>query len=413
MRISNLLHLVFCSLTTVCIANVDSTNTVTDKVKGFITNADTKTPIVANIVLREANGGSEAILKTTNDATTGAYIISMPIGKKYILEVTAKGFSTYRREFNLITTTESKQFLDDITLFPNIKLTLTTVDQEYYFPVNTELSITDSETGNIVYTDKKSNSKNNYAIVLPIGKLYQVTITAKNYSNKSFPIDLRYNVLYRDLFKETELTPIKKTVNVKLSDSEAGTGMNLDLLITNLDTEEEFTASASIGRDGKYALNLREGNKYNIQVKTPNGYAFSNTKVTIQSASGTYEVDINLIALKPGAKLLLKDIYFEYNSPELYENSYEELLRVILLMKEYPNMVIEIDAHTDDIGNELFNQKLSEKRALYVENFLLSKDVPISRLQAKGFGETLPVVANDTESHRLRNRRLELKVIKI
>jgi outer membrane protein OmpA-like peptidoglycan-associated protein len=148
-------------------------------------------------------------------------------------------------------------------------------------------------------------------------------------------------------------------------------------------------------------------------VKTPNGYAFSNTKVTIQSASGTYEVDINLIALKPGAKLLLKDIYFEYNSPELYENSYEELLRVIQLMKEYPNMVIEIDAHTDDIGNELFNQKLSEKRALYVENFLLSKDVPISRLQAKGFGETLPVVANDTESHRLRNRRLELKVIKI
>ncbi|MBY0427553.1 MAG: OmpA family protein, partial [Cytophagales bacterium] len=377
------------------------------------TDSDSKQPLNANIILREGTASAKVLQKTTNNPTNGGYEVIMTAGKKYVLEVTAAGHSTYRREFNLMGTSENKQFLDDISLFPTVKLALSTVDQEYYFPVNSDLSIIELSTGQVVYTDEKSPSKTNYNITLPVGKLYKVNINSKNYSPKTFSLDLRKNVLYRDLYKEAELVPIKKKVNVKLADSESGTGMDLDLLITNLDTEEEFTTSASVGRDGKYALNLREGNKYNIQVKTPKGYAFSNTKVTIMSGANKYEVDISLIAIKPGAKLLLKEIYFEYNSPELYEDSFEELVRVIGLMREYPNMVVEIDAHTDDVGNDQFNQKLSEKRASYVANFITQKDIPHERLLTKGFGESVPLVPNDSDANRMRNRRLELRVIKI
>lgn len=385
--------------------------TFSAKMKGTITDVDSKKPVEAIIIVKKLN--SNFIQKINNNSENGSYLITMEPGFKYSVEISKKGYSTYKREFNLINLNENKQFLDNINLFKDVNLKITTIDTEYSFPVTSNIQITETESGSIIYKSENTKNNNQYIIQLPIGKLYKVNILAKNYNSKSYSLDLRKNVIYRELYKETELSPIKQAVNIKLSDSEAGIGMNLDLLITNLETEEEFTTSASVGRDGKYALNLREGNKYNIQVKTPNGYAFSNTKVTIKSANGTYDVDINLIALKVGAKLLLKDIYFEYNSPELYEDSFEELLRVINLMKEYPNMVIEIDAHTDDIGNEQFNQKLSEKRAHYVAHFISNREILQSRLQTKGFGESLPLLPNDSESNRMKNRRLELKVIKI
>mgnify|MGYP002782035494 FL=1 len=175
--------------------------------------------------------------------------------------------------------------------------------------------------------------------------------------------------------------------------------------------DEQYTVS-SISRDGKIALNLREGSRYNVEVKNPKGYAFNSANIDVDAATSN-QINIGLLALKPNAKLLLKDILFEYNSYEVKEESHGELFRVIKLMKENPEMTVEVAAHTDNIGGDAFNKKLSDRRAKFVVDFMTDREIQEIRLRPVGYGKSMPMVPNDSEANRAKNRRLELKILSI
>jgi outer membrane protein OmpA-like peptidoglycan-associated protein len=72
---------------------------------------------------------------------------------------------------------------------------------------------------------------------------------------------------------------------------------------------------------------------------------------------------------------------------------------------------IEIAGHTDDVGDEQNNLSLSERRAKTVANYLIQKGIPKDRIVAVGYGESLPVVPNISESDRAKNRRVEIKIL--
>ena len=74
-------------------------------------------------------------------------------------------------------------------------------------------------------------------------------------------------------------------------------------------------------------------------------------------------------------------------------------------------MRIELSSHTDSKGSDEYNQKLSQMRAQSVVDYLLSKNVAAARLQAKGYGETMPVATNETDDGRQLNRRTEFKIL--
>ena len=112
------------------------------------------------------------------------------------------------------------------------------------------------------------------------------------------------------------------------------------------------------------------------------------------------------------AKLTLNDITFETNSAELRESSQFELDRIVELMHVNPKLAIEISAHTDDVGDEKLNLKLSEKRAQSALEYLISRGVSQERLLPKGYGESSPAVSNDSDENRALNRRVELRVLK-
>lgn len=115
--------------------------------------------------------------------------------------------------------------------------------------------------------------------------------------------------------------------------------------------------------------------------------------------------------LQVGATFVLKNIFFDYDKSTLLQQSYNELLRLLAILKDHPTMRIEIRGHTDGHGSLDYNQRLSENRAKAVVDFLLSKGVDPKRLQYKGFGKTQPIDSNATEEGRARNRRVEFKVI--
>ncbi len=78
---------------------------------------------------------------------------------------------------------------------------------------------------------------------------------------------------------------------------------------------------------------------------------------------------------------------------------------------DYPNMRIEVEVHTDDVGSEAFNQTLSEERAKAVVDFLRGRKVAQERIGWKGFGKSRPLVPNTSEENKALNRRVEFRVI--
>jgi outer membrane protein OmpA-like peptidoglycan-associated protein len=93
------------------------------------------------------------------------------------------------------------------------------------------------------------------------------------------------------------------------------------------------------------------------------------------------------------------------------ENSLPELNRVVQLLKDNPDIYVELSAHTCDIGSDKFNDVLSQKRAKSVVNYLILKGIRYQRMVAKGYGEKVPLAPNDSEENRALNRRVELKIL--
>ncbi|MFN0217042.1 MAG: OmpA family protein [Saprospiraceae bacterium] len=122
--------------------------------------------------------------------------------------------------------------------------------------------------------------------------------------------------------------------------------------------------------------------------------------------------DLSLQKLETGKTIPLKNIYFEFDKDELMPRSYVELNKLLKIMRKYPKLVIEIQGHTDALGDDDYNLDLSRRRALAVVNFLLENKVNKNRLRSRGEGEGKPIASNETDEGRAQNRRVEFMVVK-
>ena len=125
------------------------------------------------------------------------------------------------------------------------------------------------------------------------------------------------------------------------------------------------------------------------------------------------ENDIRLQPLEPGKTFQLPNLLFDFDKWELHPRSYIELDKVIQIMKDNPKMVIQINGHTDFIGEDQYNMYLSRKRAKSVVAYLNENGISRSRTLYKGYGESQPVATNETEEGRQLNRRVELLVVRL
>jgi outer membrane protein OmpA-like peptidoglycan-associated protein len=113
---------------------------------------------------------------------------------------------------------------------------------------------------------------------------------------------------------------------------------------------------------------------------------------------------------------VLSDVFdnlnFEFGKAEIKKESLPFLDKLADTMLKAKNWKLDIEGHTDDKGSEDFNLKLSQNRANAVKNYLVSKGVSADVITAKGFGESKPLVSNDSDSNREKNRRVEFKITK-
>ncbi|MBX3714291.1 MAG: OmpA family protein [Lysobacter sp.] len=111
-------------------------------------------------------------------------------------------------------------------------------------------------------------------------------------------------------------------------------------------------------------------------------------------------------------KLNLPDaVTFDFNSASLKPQFRPALDGVASTLADYPQTVVEISGHTDSVGSDAYNQRLSEDRAGSVANYLVGKGLVRERFEIVGMGKRHPVASNDTEDGRARNRRVEIRVV--
>jgi outer membrane protein OmpA-like peptidoglycan-associated protein len=106
----------------------------------------------------------------------------------------------------------------------------------------------------------------------------------------------------------------------------------------------------------------------------------------------------------------VSDVLFDTGSATLKPGAREKLARVAGILASHPDLKIEIEGHTDSVGTDDYNQRLSERRAESVRAYLIQQKIAPTAVDAEGFGESQPVASNATPTGRQQNRRVELVV---
>ncbi|HEU4430464.1 MAG TPA: OmpA family protein [Myxococcota bacterium] len=109
-----------------------------------------------------------------------------------------------------------------------------------------------------------------------------------------------------------------------------------------------------------------------------------------------------------GLVMTMRGVLFASGSAQLMPGAERTLGEVAGLLNEFPDRRIAVEGHTDNVGNDTYNQGLSERRAAGVASFLRSRGVDPSRVESRGLGESMPVASNDDDAGRQANRRVEI-----
>lgn len=201
-----------------------------------------------------------------------------------------------------------------------------------------------------------------------------------------------------------------------------------DPFADDFDKKLGYNTNHGIAEDNFYSNNNNNQNNNNINNSVSVNYDENNNTISqnnnnIQNTDDNNNVqnplfiatsqisETNFNNAKVGDKFLLNRIFFEFNSSELLGISYFELDNLFEILDKSTSIKIEIRGHTDNVGTETYNKKLSISRAESVYNYLLEKGISKNRMKYRGFGTTIPLADNTTEEGRRQNRRVEVLIM--
>ncbi|GAB4286867.1 MAG: hypothetical protein Kow0068_12490 [Marinilabiliales bacterium] len=187
------------------------------------------------------------------------------------------------------------------------------------------------------------------------------------------------------------------------------------IIVEELPDGKEVAIARTNPLTGEFKIVLPAGKKYGFRA-IGLGFFESNKNIDLTEVTEYEEIEDEFLRLAPievGQVVRLNNIFFETAKATLKPESFPELNRTVEFLKNNPKVEIEIAGHTDNVGTEEYNMKLSQARANSVMNYLVSKGIDPSRITAVGYGESRPIAFNTDEEGRQMNRRVEFKVLKL
>ncbi len=195
----------------------------------------------------------------------------------------------------------------------------------------------------------------------------------------------------------------------------------LDVFYSRMDSTGNWSKPKNMG----YPLNsVRDDIGFCTNLSGEKGYISARRNDSISSNMVIFEVDMpkemrpqpillvnnsEFSAIEAGGKIVLNNILFDFNESSLLENSKKELDKLAKILIESPEFNITINGHTDSIGSAEYNQILSMERAISVSEYLKIKGIDSNRMQCNGMGSSAPLLPNNSEENRAKNRRIEIE----
>ncbi len=194
----------------------------------------------------------------------------------------------------------------------------------------------------------------------------------------------------------------------RITDKNTGKPLKGEVFVDDLASERN-SFSITTNDSGIYLIALQRGHRLGLQAIS-NGYLPKSERVAYPTAGkfNREKLDFQLAPIEVGATTEFKNVYFAFGKADLLPESKLELNRAAEFLKKNKNTSIEIDGHTDDIGSDGFNNKLSLDRANAVLSYIATQGISKDRMQAKGFGKSKPVKKGSDEATRAQNRRVEM-----
>jgi outer membrane protein OmpA-like peptidoglycan-associated protein len=296
-------------------------------------------------------------------------------------------------------------------------------------PSDVHISVTDMETGIVVQDVKPNALTGKYILILnpgKEGKTYVISYEAEGYQPVSETIEIPASSSYQEIEKELLLKGINFESKTLGTISIAGTVKNekgehipgASIVIKDNISGKLLNTYYTTSDSGSYYFVLNRGQNYNVSYEAM-GYLFQSENVNVpkQPEYSALKKDVVLEKVHAGAKITLNNIFFDSNKATLRKESNTEIDKLVKLMKDFPELKIEVGGHTDSQGNDAANLKLSQLRSQAVVDALIKKGIDKKRLIAKGYGETTPVAPNNLPNGKpdlkgmQKNRRVELKIL--
>jgi len=213
-----------------------------------------------------------------------------------------------------------------------------------------------------------------------------------------------------ELAKPLKISYVKGIVKDKDTKKTIESNIQVVDLKTNKPVFDDYTDPET----GEFLAVMPVGSNYLFNVSA-DGYMFYSENFELKQGdiNKPYQVEVFIEKIKPGGHVTLRNIFFDTNKYNLLPASIRELDLLIGFLQQNSGVYIEIQGHTDNIGDNKLNEKLSFDRANAVYNYLIKNEIDPKRLTFKGFGATKPIADNATETGRKNNRRTSFIITKI
>lgn len=370
---------------------------------GRITDADGK-PLGCEIRITDAF--SSVVTEVfKSDEASGKYDFMLSDTLKRFFDISAPGHSHVLFEVK----PDNGLHKQDYELFSVAAFQINVFDSDMFESLDSDVKVTcDGKPAGI---SPERIASGRYVMDLPLGRKYQVTVSHDLYKDYTMDLDLAQMVVFDEFEEDIELVSEKAKINFHVSGLEEGDVC--EIVITDLSTDNQYTTTVTTDKDGNCELHLRKNDRYRVDINKQ-GYGLYSEEVFLSKETPLDGLDVmaEIPRLLDNARIEIPNVNFETNSYIVDMASYENLNRVVKLLKENPDISIELSAHTDDIGSDLHNNTLSQRRASTVSQYILNKGIDKKRVISKGYGKTQPLVPNTSDENRAKNRRVEIKILK-
>ena len=235
----------------------------------------------------------------------------------------------------------------------------------------------------------------------------------KAYYSSDRPGSKGMDIYSFELYKEARPSPVSYIKGL-IVDEDSGQPICAKIELIDLENSKSVIEGESCWDKGEFLMCLPLGKEYAFNV-SKEGYLFYSDNFHLQEKKDIidpYILQIKLKKIQVGGSVILRNVFFNTASYELKPESKVELQKLTDFLNLNKTVLIEIDGHTDNIGSEEMNKKLSESRAKEVYKYLVDSGIDGNRMKFTGYGFSKPISSNETEEGRALNRRTEFRIIK-